>query len=202
MNFLHSKSNSASIIHQSQINAKTIFFHQCICHKVDNYFFIKGHLGTVKIFLNPIAYISHTYNSLTINSNQFSPQSLALLQRIQKGISVGFSQRIFHSGVWTIMQRNRQQIQFHLGFVNPINFNLPKHVLFKSRREGQFRTINLLSISYPLLKDTAANLVKLQPADPYRLNGFRYALSSALEGTYVSQKTSLIGTKTKIGKKK
>jgi ribosomal protein L6P/L9E len=151
---------------------------------------ISGPLGAVKVYLGPRFVglsknedaTSKRYNCLVLNEKYISKQNIRLLKRLNFGLTVGYRKRIYQSGVWTIMKKlNPKKIKnklylFKLGFSHPTIVKIPNHLIFRSRREGQFRTINLYSISYQLVRDSAAQLIQLRKADVYRLNGFRYAL--------------------------
>jgi ribosomal protein L6P/L9E len=168
----------------------------------DKFRFLKGPLGKVKIFLGP-RYKRHTIGTegdgpnLTLNTNYISKQFIKQLQHLNTGLIVGFRKSLHQRGVWTIMKKVRRNLlSFKLGFSHLSLFKVPNHLIFRSRRPSrQFRTINLYSISYQLVADTAAHLLRLRKADVYRLNGFRYALPRL----FGPRATNI---KLKVGKKK
>jgi len=182
MTFLHSQSNSNSNFNSKsksnliqKSNLTSILFHPNInihWNEISHELIFEGPLGKIKVFVgNQLKQI----NDKKITFENLLPQTIAMLKHINRGLTVGFSKRIFHSGVWTIMKKPSSNIRlFQLGYSHPTIFNIPNDILFHSKRDGQFRTINLFSISYQQLTDTAAKLVRLKPADPYKLSGFRY----------------------------
>ena len=164
-----------------------------------NEIYFIGPLGKIKIQLNN-AYITHTKHSLTINIQYLTSQEISWIKHLNIGLIAGFRKKLFQSGIWTIMKKSHHwsiqnfiqsnfikehkikkkqitKLKFKLGLSYLTPFTIPKYLLFHSKRSGQFRTINLFSILYQLVTDTAAKFIKLKRADPYRLNGFRYALS-------------------------
>ena len=180
MTFLHKTSNScflpSKLNNNNNQNCVTIIkFHPNInifWNKELKEIIFEGPLGKIKVFVgNHIK----TINNNEITFENLIPQTIAILKHLNRGLIVGYSKRIFHSGVWTIMKKPSLNTRlFQLGYSHPTIFNIPNSVLFHSKRDGQFRTINLFSISYQDLTDTAAKLVRLKPADPYKLSGFRY----------------------------
>ncbi len=140
---------------------------------------LQGPLGKVHIFLGP-RYKNHGLNYIELNTRYITQQNIRLLKHLNNGLIVGFRKRIYQSGIWTLMKKiHKNVLSFKLGFSHQSLFKIPNHLLFRSKRVGQFRTINLYSISYQLVADTAAHLIRLRNAkatDVYRLNGFRYAL--------------------------
>jgi len=139
-------------------------------------FIINGPNGEVKVYLGP-RYISHGENYLEINEKLITKQNIRLLKHLNNGLITGYRKRLYQSGVWTIMKKINNIMAFKLGFSHITNFKIPDNVLIRSRSRAQFRTIDIYSLSYQLVADTAAQLLKLRKADVYRLNGFRYAQS-------------------------
>jgi len=230
-NFLTNQIKKGSI--NNFKNEESLIFSDCTASFDNKNIILKGRLGSVKIEFNRalIEYknkiITDPTNNkllrnqveLRINKNLISPQNLALLHRLIKGINVGYRRKLYQSGVWTILDSSstKSAIQFKLGYSHLSEFKLPivgagssqgfnfiktselikksPIVLYRSRREGQFRIINLYSLCYSSVTETAKKLRLLKPADPYRLNGFRYALFPK----YGHRASNI---KMKVGKKK
>jgi ribosomal protein L6P/L9E len=185
-------------------NIETIIFNKLI--KINNDLSIEGPLGKVSLNLKN-SYISHTENTLKLCKNKISTENLALIKHLNIGLVVGFRKKIYQSGIWTVMSRMNSLLKFKLGLSHPTYFKIPQHILFHSKKDGQFRTINLFSISYKLIADLGMKLIKLKPADVYRLNGFRYSLLPIYCITQLATQTTLARDwratkiKTKIGKR-
>lgn len=108
------------------------------------------------------------------------PTIIGRIKQLEVGLIRGYRTKLYQSGVWTIMKKMRLKtgergMKYQLGYSHGIYYKMEQGVLYKSRRDGQLRKYNIFSVSLDSLGHVRRTLVQLKPADPYRLNGFRYA---------------------------
>jgi len=172
---------------------------QIECLKNNNNIILKGPLGKVEIYLGP-RYINHGYiiensikkmNYIELNSNYITKQNIKLLKNLNNGLIIGYRKCIYQRGPVSLpIVKTNEGIKFKLGFTHLSTFNIRNHLIFRSRvtsplnrsgnrvQGGSLRIINLYSISYQLVTDRAAQLLRLRKADIYRLTGFRYRIKN------------------------
>jgi ribosomal protein L6P/L9E len=157
---------------------------------------LEGPLGKIKIYLGP-RYINIGFCNIKsmfyieLNPNYITKQNIKLLQNLNNGLIIGYRKRLIQRGHVSLpITKKNKRIKFKLGFTHLSTFNIRNHLIFRSRvtsplnrsgnrvQGGSLRIINLYSISYQLVTDRAAQLLRLRKADVYRLTGFRYRIKN------------------------
>lgn len=98
--------------------------------------------------------------------------SYALLRNAVEGVSQGFSKELELVGVGYRATKTADGLTFTLGFSHPVEFKLPKGV--SADLDGDTK-IKLSGIDKQLVSQTAAEIRKLRPPEPYKGKGIRYS---------------------------
>ncbi len=101
----------------------------------------------------------------------------ALINNLVVGVTNGFTRALDIVGLGYRAELKGDVLIFHLGYSHPIEFKLPQGVKAKVERgsgEVQYRVI-LEGIDKELVGQTAANIRRLRPPEPYKGKGVRYA---------------------------
>ncbi len=94
-----------------------------------------------------------------------------LIANMVKGVTDGFEKRLEIIGLGFKAQVQGQALQLNLGFVNPVQLNLPKGLQAKVEANTK---IVLSGSDRELLGDMAAKIRKLRLPEPYKGTGIRY----------------------------
>jgi large subunit ribosomal protein L6 len=94
----------------------------------------------------------------------------AYLANLIKGVSIGFEKKLELSGVGYRAQMAGSDITLSIGFSHPVKIAAPKGIQFAI-------TDNVISVSgidTVLVGNTAANIRKIRPPEPYKGKGIKY----------------------------
>jgi large subunit ribosomal protein L6 len=95
-----------------------------------------------------------------------------LIANMVHGVTTGFSKTLEIVGVGYRAEARGQALNLSLGFSHPILFQLPPGVAAKVDKQT---VIVLESTDRQLLGETAAQIRRLRPPEPYKGKGVRYA---------------------------
>jgi len=98
--------------------------------------------------------------------------SYALLRNAVEGVSRGFRKELELVGVGYRATKTADGLKFTLGFSHPVEFKLPEGV--SADLDGDTK-IMLSGIDKQLVSQTAAEIRKLRPPEPYKGKGIRYS---------------------------
>ncbi len=101
----------------------------------------------------------------------------ALINNLVTGVTQGFSRSLDIVGLGYRAELKGNALVLNVGFSHPVEFPLPQGISAKVERgtgEVQFR-ITLEGIDKELLGQTAANIRKIRPPEPYKGKGIRYS---------------------------
>jgi large subunit ribosomal protein L6 len=96
----------------------------------------------------------------------------SLVANMVKGVSNGFERILEINGIGYRADFQGNQIIFHLGYSNPVNFKLPEGVTATVEKNN---VVKLFGIDKELLGHTAASIRSLRPPEPYKGKGIKYA---------------------------
>lgn len=88
------------------------------------------------------------------------------------GVTAGYSKDLEVVGTGYRVMAKGSGLEFALGFSHPVNVEAPEGITFKV--EGQNK-ISIVGIDKQLVGETAANIRKIRPPEPYKGKGIRYA---------------------------
>ena len=101
----------------------------------------------------------------------------ALINNLVTGVTNGFTRTLYIVGLGYRAEVKGNQLILQVGYSHPVEFELPKGVSAKVEKgagEVQFRII-LEGIDKELVGQTAANIRKIRPPEPYKGKGIRYS---------------------------
>ena len=94
----------------------------------------------------------------------------AIIANMVKGVSVGFEKKLELSGVGYRAQSSGDSLTLSLGFSHPVIVKAPQGISF-SVAEG---VITVSGINKDTVGNTAAEIRKLRPPEPYKGKGIKY----------------------------
>ncbi len=100
----------------------------------------------------------------------------ALINNLVVGVSQGFTRSLDIVGLGYRAELKGNTLVLNVGYSHPVEFELPPGISAKVERgagEVQFR-ITLEGIDKELVGQTAANIRKIRPPEPYKGKGIRY----------------------------
>jgi large subunit ribosomal protein L6 len=118
----------------------------------------------------------------------------ALLANMVTGVSTGFT-KVLEIGAESVGYRaemSGKNLMLYLGYSHPIDFPPPAGINFTA--DSKTRTITVNGIDKELVGETAAQVRKLRPPEPYKGKGIRY------QGEKIRRKAGKAGKTGKGGK--
>ena len=120
--------------------------------------------------------------------------SRALLANMVSGVSTGYT-KVLEIGAESVGYRAEmtgKNLMLFLGYSHPIEFPPPAGITFAT--DPKTRTITISGIDKELVGETAAQVRKLRPPEPYKGKGIRY------QGEIIRRKAGKAGKTGKGGK--
>jgi len=108
----------------------------------------------------------------------------SLLANAVEGVSQGYERRLTLEGMGYRVSKKGQDLTFALGFSHPVEFAAPTGITLEV--EGNNLVI-VRGIDKTLVGQTAANIRRLRPPEPYKGKGIRY------EGEVIRRKAGKAG---------
>src|SRR3989304_2738976 len=96
----------------------------------------------------------------------------ALVRNAVEGVSQGFSKELELVGVGYRAEKVALGLKLSLGFSHPVEFKIPEGVAVEVTDSTK---IKLTGINKAMVTQTAAQLHKLRPPEPYKGKGIRYS---------------------------
>jgi len=140
---------------------------------------VKGPKGELtQVLPEPIS-VTVEEGTLTVNrpddhrdNRSLHGLSRSLVNNMVVGVTEGYKQDMEIFGVGYRVVAKGSDLEFALGFSHPVNVPAPEGITFKV--EGQNK-ISISGIDKQLVGETAANIRKIRPPEPYKGKGIRYA---------------------------
>lgn len=107
-------------------------------------------------------------------TNAFHGLERALLHNMVTGVSEGFAKELEVIGVGYRADIKGSTLNLALGHSHPIDFPLPKDVKGSVIKEGREIFIRLEGPDRQAIGETAAQIIRLRPPEPYKGKGVRY----------------------------
>ncbi len=139
---------------------------------------VKGPKGELRRLLHPrvTVHVNDSQISLSISDGSKESRSLfglfrSLIANMVSGVSEGFHKGLEVSGVGYKVEHSGNQLVFHLGYSNPITYDIPDGI---GVRLDQKNRVVLTGIDKELLGNTAAEIRRLRAPEPYKGKGVKY----------------------------
>lgn len=110
--------------------------------------------------------------------------SRALINNMVVGVTSGFSKTLEIQGVGYRAALKGKNLVLNLGYSNPVDFEQPAGITFEVPNQT---TIVVSGADKQAVGETAANIRKIRPPEPYKGKGIRY------QGEYVRRKVGKTG---------
>jgi len=138
---------------------------------------VTGALGNLSVNLPAGVSVRLEEQKLVFEATPAVPPRLfglgfALVRNAVEGVSRGFSVELELVGVGYRAEKTASGLKLSLGFSHPVEFAVPVGVLVEVPENTK---IKLSGVDWGLVSQTAANIRKLRPPEPYKGKGIRYA---------------------------
>jgi len=138
---------------------------------------IKGPKGELKRMLNPELKGVVQNNQIVLSPAKESKETSALwglnrmlLYNLIEGVTNGFTKKLELEGIGYKVVLQGKNLILNLGFSHQIEFKAPDGIEFKIEKN----TIAISGIDKGLVGQTAADIRKLRPPEPYKGKGIHY----------------------------
>jgi large subunit ribosomal protein L6 len=163
----------------SRIGKKPIMVPNHVRVKLDGELLsVKGPKGELRILLHPKVKVDVNSSQIfvSISDNSKESRSLfglfrSLIANMISGVTEGFSRTLEVSGVGYRVEHSGRQLVFHLGYSNPVTYEIPKGIEVQLEQKHK---LVLNGIDKELLGITAAELRSLRTPEPYKGKGVKY----------------------------
>lgn len=154
---------------------------------------VEGKNGRLERTIHPMVAMEIKDNVITvipkINTRQgkaFQGLVRSLVSNMVIGISKGFERTLEIHGIGYRAELNGKNLVLHLGFSNPINFEIPEDINVAVEKNN---IIKLSGIDKEKVGHIAASIKRLRPVEPYKGKGVKYS------DEIVSKKAGKAGSK-------
>jgi len=97
--------------------------------------------------------------------------SRTLVNNLVVGVTTGYEKVLEIQGTGYRVQAKGQDLEFALGFSHPVVVSAPEGITFSVQKPTQ---LTVSGINKQLVGETAANIRKIRPPEPYKGKGVRY----------------------------
>ncbi len=139
---------------------------------------VKGPKGELQRPIHPKVQLNVDDSQILVTSTDNSKESRSLnglfrslIANMVLGVTEGFQKTLEITGVGYRVERSGNQLVFHLGYSQPITFEIPKGV---DAQIDQRNKVVLSGIDKELLGSTAAEVRALRTPEPYKGKGIKY----------------------------
>ncbi|MBI5944237.1 MAG: 50S ribosomal protein L6 [Chloroflexi bacterium] len=140
---------------------------------------VKGPKGEMKRDFSNTIGIAMENNQLTFTRNSEDPAERALhgttravLANMIHGVSKGFQVVLEVEGVGYRAEMEGKNLALFVGYSHPVKMEPPAGISFET--DAKTRQIRVLGFDKELVGQTAANIRKVRPPEPYHGKGIRY----------------------------
>ncbi|MCL4437576.1 50S ribosomal protein L6 [Patescibacteria group bacterium] len=163
----------------SKIAKKPIIIPQGITLKLEGGFIIaKGPKGETKIKILPYIQINIDGDKISVKPENSERQAMAnwgsmaaFINNVIQGVKEGFVKTLIIEGVGYRANLEGKKIILSLGFVNPVNYELPEGVNAEIEKST---IIKLSGISKDAVGQAAAKIRSFKKPEPYKGKGIHY----------------------------
>jgi large subunit ribosomal protein L6 len=141
---------------------------------------VKGPKGELQRMFSPLIGIALENGQVTItrNSDAAAERALhgttrAVLANMIHGVSSGFTTILEVEGVGYRAELSGKNLMLYVGYSHPVDFPPPAGISFEV--EQKTRQIKVMGFDKEAVGQTAADIRKVRPPEPYHGKGIRYA---------------------------
>jgi large subunit ribosomal protein L6 len=141
---------------------------------------VKGPKGELQRTFSPLIGIALENGQVTITRNSDAPAERALhgttravLANMVRGVSAGFTTVLEVEGVGYRPEMSGKNLMLYVGYSHPVEVPPPAGISFEVDQKS--RQIKVMGYDKELVGQTAADIRKVRPPEPYHGKGIRYA---------------------------
>ena len=144
----------------------------------ENLFTLKGPKGELSLDLHPTVDMVHEDNQLRLaattedSAMAMAGTMRALVSNMVTGVSVGYEKKLTIVGVGYRAQAQGNSLNLSLGFSHPVVYQIAKGVSVETPSQTE---IVVSGTDKQLVGQTAAEIRRFRPPEPYKGKGVRYA---------------------------
>lgn len=153
---------------------------------------VKGPKGELQRSFSPLIGIAMENNQLVITRKSDNPAERALhgttravLANMIHGVNSGFEVILEVEGVGYRAEMEGKNLVLHVGYSHPVKMEPPEGISFET--DAKTRMIKVSGYDKEQVGQTAANIRKVRPPEPYHGKGLRY------RGEHVRRKAGKAG---------
>jgi len=141
---------------------------------------VKGPKGELKRAFSPLIDIALENNQVILKRNSDRPEERALhgttravIANMIQGVSAGFVTALEVEGVGYRAEMDGKTLVLNVGYSHPVRVEPPAGISFEV--DQKTRQIKVLGFDRELVGQTAAEIRRVRPPEPYHGKGIRYA---------------------------
>jgi large subunit ribosomal protein L6 len=141
---------------------------------------VKGPKGELQRTFSPLIGIALENNKVVVKRNSDTPGERALhgttravIANMVHGVSAGFTVTLEVEGVGYRAEMEGKTLVLHVGYSHPVKMEPPTGISFET--DPKTRQIKVLGYDRELIGQTAAEIRRVRPPEPYHGKGIRYA---------------------------
>lgn len=141
---------------------------------------VKGPKGELKRVFSPLIDIALENNQVILKRNSDRPEERALhgttravIANMIQGVSAGFVTALEVEGVGYRAEMDGKTLVLNVGYSHPVRVEPPAGISFEV--DQKTRQIKVLGFDRELVGQTAAEIRRVRPPEPYHGKGIRYA---------------------------
>ena len=141
---------------------------------------IKGPKGELQRTFSPLIGITLENNQVVVSRESDKPKERALhgttravIANMVHGVSTGFEIVLEVEGVGYRSEMEGNKLVLHVGYSHPVKVDPPSGISFEA--DQKTRQIKVLGFDREVVGQTAAEIRRVRPPEPYHGKGIRYA---------------------------
>ncbi|HAV76822.1 MAG TPA: 50S ribosomal protein L6 [Anaerolineae bacterium] len=141
---------------------------------------VKGPKGELQRTFSPLIGIVLENNQVVISRKSDNPEeralhgtTRALIANMVHGVSTGFEVVLEVEGVGYRSEMDGKTLVLHVGYSHPVRVEPPDGISFES--DSKARNMKVLGFDREVVGQTAAEIRRVRPPEPYHGKGIRYA---------------------------
>jgi large subunit ribosomal protein L6 len=141
---------------------------------------VKGPKGELQKTFSPLIGIALENNQVVVTRNSDKPEERALhgttravIANMVHGVSAGFEIALEVEGVGYRSEMDGKTLVLHVGYSHPVRVEPPTGISFEV--DQKTRQIKILGYDREVVGQTAAEIRRVRPPEPYHGKGIRYA---------------------------